>query len=68
MAQSDQNPIPKAAMEAGKEEGQTPGKVKANPFVTGADGKIHHLALQAENKLPAVYPAADHGTEQPDMK
>lgn len=36
------------------------GKVKANPFITGADGKIYHMAVQAENKIPSVYPAIDN--------
>ena len=35
-------------------------KVKANPMITAADGKFYPIAVQAENKIPAVYPAVDN--------
>ncbi len=36
------------------------GKVKANPLIAGADGKVYHIPAQAERKLPAVFPAIDN--------
>lgn len=36
------------------------GKVKANPLIAGADGKVYHIPAQAEQKLPAVFPAIDN--------
>ena len=42
------------------DDSESYGKVKANPFITGADGKIYHMAVQAENKIPSVYPAIDN--------
>lgn len=36
------------------------GKIKANPLISGADGKVYHIPSQAERKLPAVFPAIDN--------
>lgn len=36
------------------------GKVKANPLIAGADGKVYHIPSHAERKLPAVFPAIDN--------
>ena len=36
------------------------GKVKANPLIAGADGKVYHSTVHAEHVIPAVYPAIDN--------
>lgn len=36
------------------------GKIKANPLIAGADGKVYHTASHTENVIPAFYPAIDN--------
>lgn len=43
-----------------KHEKENPGKVKANPLVAGADGKVYHSVTQTERKLSSVYPTIDN--------
>ena len=51
------NPFPPVPIINGKAKA---GKIKANPLIAGADGKVYHVAPQAESKLPSVFPAIDN--------
>ena len=51
------NTVPPVPIISGKAKS---GKVKANPLIAGADGKVYHNIPQAESKIPAVFPAIDN--------
>lgn len=53
----ESNPISPVPIISGKAKA---GKIKANPLITGADGKVYPVAAQAESKLPSVFPAIDN--------
>jgi hypothetical protein len=36
------------------------GKIKANPLITGADGKVYHVPSQAERTISSAFPAFDN--------
>lgn len=36
------------------------GKVKANPLIAGANGKVYHSTPHAQGKIPSVFPAIDN--------
>ena len=36
------------------------GKVKANPLIAGAEGKVYHGTPHSETRIPAAYPAIDN--------
>jgi hypothetical protein len=36
------------------------GKIKANPLIAGADGKVYHSVTQTQDRLSAVYPAVEN--------
>lgn len=36
------------------------GKVKANPLIAGANGKVYHSTPHADDKISAVFPAIDN--------
>ncbi len=51
------NPFPPVPIISGKAK---TGKVKANPLIAGADGKVYHIPSQVERKIPSVFPAIDN--------
>ena len=51
------NPIPPVPSINGKAKS---GKVKANPLIAGAEGKVYHSVPHSETKIPAVFPAIDN--------
>ena len=36
------------------------GKLRANPLIAGADGKVYHSIPHAEDTIPAIFPAIDN--------
>ena len=36
------------------------GKIRANPLIAGADGKVYHSIPHKEEKIPSVFPAIDN--------
>lgn len=36
------------------------GKVKANPLIAGADGKVYHSTPHTEDPIPTVFPGIDN--------
>ena len=51
------NTVPPVSIIGGKAKS---GKVKANPLIAGADGKVYHGVSQPESKIPPVFPAIDN--------
>ena len=36
------------------------GKIRANPLIAGANGKVYHSVPHSEDTIPAVFPAIDN--------
>lgn len=53
----EKNTIPPVSIINGKAKS---GKVKANPLIAGAAGKVYHGVPHEEIKIPAVFPAIDN--------
>jgi hypothetical protein len=51
------NPVPPVPILEGKAK---TGKVKANPLIAGADGKVYHVPSQAERTISSAFPAFDN--------
>ena len=53
----EKNEFPAVPIISGKAKS---GKVKANPLIAGANGKVYHSVPHTEDKIPAVFPAIDN--------
>ncbi len=53
----EKNKLPPVPIIQGKAKS---GKVKANPLIAGADGKVYHGVPHEEHKLSAIFPAIDN--------
>jgi len=45
---------------ASKASAPRSGKIKANPLIAGADGKVYHSVPHDEDKIPPVFSAIDN--------
>ena len=55
--QHPENTVPPVPIISGKAK---TGKIKANPLIAGADGKVYHGVPHTESKLSAVFPSIDN--------
>ena len=53
----EKNTVPPVPSISGKAKS---GKVKANPLIADAHGKVYHGTAHAESKIPAAFPAIDN--------
>lgn len=53
----EKNTVPPVPIINGKAKS---GKIKANPLIAGADGKVYHSVPHGEDNISAVFPAIDN--------